>query len=308
MEKASASGRPVHDAYEKVALSDSELDGDIPELESNQDTVTTGWEAGQHRRRPRTILSTLWICARFVFIASSVFAWGASLWLTHRASVEIARAQALLPNQSSTTPTSSHISHDSSGSSSNHKITNPHHDSLNTIFIPGGRLPVAGYGLAYNTTYCNGWEDPEGAKARGCVLDPSQGGWVHELCHDPSILKEWLELPDFGWYLDSKREQRIPQDRVWAADIPGGVNTTMYTAQNFHIQHCKFVMRLRVKHTTRRNRGLGYLPLDPSHMNHCIHLMTEEADPNEMTQVILGKFGGGTEGFGLGGECYMPIL
>jgi hypothetical protein len=117
-----------------------------------------------------------------------------------------------------------------------------------------------------------------------------------------------MKLPDFGWYLDPKKEHRIPQHRVWAADIPGGVLTTMYTPQDFHIKHCAFVMRLRIKHTTRRNRGLGYLPLDPGHMNHCVHLMTEEANPKELTQVVLGNFGGGTSGFGLAGECYMPIL
>ena len=297
MERPSES-RPRDDAYEKVALND-------PELDSDEETVTPrtlpSWPHNPRRRKPRTLLSKLWLCTRVVFVTASVIVWAASLWLTYLASRELGRAHSLISNLSS------------SSSLPAYSEKNPplHHEMLTNGFVPGGTLPVPGYGLAYNTSYCNGWADPEGAKARGCVLDSSQGGWIHQLCHDPALLAEWMSLPDFGWHLDPKRTQRIPQEKVWAADIPGGVRTTLYTAQDFHVQHCKFVMRLRIKNGMRRNRGLGYLPLDPGHMNHCVHLMTEmntpESRASELTQVILGEFGGGTEGFGLGGECYMPI-
>ncbi|KAI1323994.1 hypothetical protein F5Y16DRAFT_424426 [Xylariaceae sp. FL0255] len=316
MEKITASSRPAHESYKRVALSDAASDGDMAELEtSSEDTIAAGWMPGHRQRHPRTLLSTLWLCLRFIFIVGSIFAWGVSLWLTHRATVEIERARTLLPVPSSAAAKpgghnqGSLASHDSSGGgSSSYKSTGPHHDALDSMFIPGGALPVAGYGLVYNTTYCNGWEDPEGAKARGCVLDPSQGGWVHELCHDPDLLEEWMQLPDFGWYLDPKKEIRISQDDVWAANIPNGVSTTLYTAQDFHIKHCTFVMRLRILHTTRRHRGLGYITLDPAHMKHCVELMTEDVNPKELTQVVLGNFGGGAYDFGLAGECYMPIL
>ena len=301
MERPSGS-RPHTIAYEKLAFDD-------PELDSNEGTVTPttppSWPPSSRQRHPRRLLSTLWLCARIVFILASILAWAASLWLTHLASRDLDRARSLIP--------------DSSTSNGNHpkpayldEDPPRHHEILTAGFIPGGTLPVPGYGLGYNTSYCNGWVDPEGAKVRDCVLDPSQGGWIHQRCHDPELLAEWLRLPDFGWYLDPHRMQQIPQEKVWAAEIPGGVNTTLYTALDFHIQHCKFVMRLRIKNGMRKNRGLGYIPLDPGHMYHCLHLMTEEntaeAKSSELTQVILGKFGGGTEGFGLGGECYMPYL
>ncbi|CAJ2508450.1 Uu.00g134760.m01.CDS01 [Anthostomella pinea] len=313
MEKTT-SPRPATDTYQKVSLSDTDLEGESPRRSSSDEgTPTPTWDKGYRRRKPRTILSTIWLFARALFIIVGISTWAASLWVVHEATGDMERARSLLllAKEATAVPSTPHAnSHDSSSSSSKsgHKITNPHHDSLNTMFIPGGTLPVAGYGLAYNTTYCNGWTDPAGAIERGCVLDPLQGGWVHELCHDAALTKEWLSLPDFGWYLDAERTHKVPQDRVWAADIPGGVDTTLYTVLDFHAQHCKSVMTLRIKHTTRRNKGLGYLPLDPGHMNHCIHLMTETPNPKELTQVVLGKFGGGTEGFGLAGECYMPIL
>ncbi|KAI0160426.1 hypothetical protein GGR57DRAFT_519308 [Xylariaceae sp. FL1272] len=311
MEKNTTSSRPDHDSYTKVTLSDAASDGGIADFETRSvDTIAAGWMPGRRQRHPRTLLSTLWLCLRFFFIVGSILAWGVSLWLTHRATAEIERARTLLPAPSSAAakPDGHNQGCLSSHDSGSHESTSAHHDALNSMFIPGGALPVAGYGLVYNTTYCNGWEDPEGAKARGCVLDPSQGGWVHELCHDPELLEEWMKLPDFGWYLDPKKENRISQDRVWAADIPNGASTTLYTAQDFHIKHCTFVIRLRIKHTTRRHRGLGYITLDPAHMKHCVELMTEDVNPKELTQVVLGNFGGGTYDFGLAGECYMPIL
>ncbi|KAK5996705.1 hypothetical protein PT974_02045 [Cladobotryum mycophilum] len=269
--------------YEKVSNNDLELESDEGTV-----TPTTSWP---RRRKQRTLLSTLWLCTRVVLIAASVIAWAASLWLTHLAGRELGQARGLVTDLG--------------------QEAKPEHKTPAHAFITGATLPAAGYGLVYNTSYCNGWEDPEGAKARGCVLDPTQGGWIHELCHDPALVKEWLKLPDFGWYLDPKKKQRISQEKVWAADIPGGVMTELYTAMDFHVQHCQFVMRLRIKHAMRKNRGLGYIPLDPSHMTHCLGLMTEEGlsehKKKELTQVVLGKFGGGTEGFGLGGECYMPI-
>ncbi|RFU72110.1 hypothetical protein TARUN_10153 [Trichoderma arundinaceum] len=293
--------RPGNGAYEKVALTD-------PELDSDQGTTTpTNWPYGLRRRHPRTLLSTLWLCTRVVFITASVAAWAASMWLVYLTSQELGQARSLITNITTVASTTT------TTTTSNEHRPHPHtHQETHNIgFIPGGTLPVAGYGFVYNTSYCNGWEDPQGAKARGCVLDPTQGGWVHELCHDPGLLREWMKLPDFGWYLDPKRKHRIPQEKVWAADIPGGVMTPLYTVMDFHVQHCKFVMRLRIKHAMRKNRGLGYIPLDPSHTLHCLNLITEEATPEtkakELTKVILGVFGGGTEGFGLGGECYMPL-
>ena len=283
--------------YEEVGSEDPELNSDC----GDEERVTLPkWPHGFQRRKPRTLLSKLWLCTRLVLITASVVAWLASLWLVHLTSRELGRARSLFPNTNNS-------------SRPIYTAENPIHPPQipTTSFIPGGTLPVPGYGFAYNTSYCDGWTDPEGAKARGCVLDPSQGGWVHELCHDPALRAEWMALPDFGWYLDPKRKRRISQDRVWAADIPGGVYTSLYTAMDFHVQHCRFVMKLRVKNGMRRDRGLGYLPLDPAHMYHCVDLMAEfgasTTKASQLTKVNLGNFGGGTEGFGLAGECYVPM-
>jgi hypothetical protein len=68
---------------------------------------------------------------------------------------------------------------------------------LGYTFIPGGYVNVPGYALVYNHTYCDGIRDPEGAKKRGCVFDPGQGGWIHRLCQDPEVLEWWMSLPEW---------------------------------------------------------------------------------------------------------------
>jgi hypothetical protein len=133
------------------------------------------------------------------------------------------------------------------------------------------------------------------------------------LCHDGELLDEWLGIRDFGWFLDPEGKQPISQKRVWAADIPGGIFTPLYTTGwDFHIEHCTFVVRLKIKNGMRRDRGLGYLALDVGHLDHCVKMMMEMNTPEkkgkDLNRVVLGAFGGGTEGFGLAGECYMPAV
>ena len=246
MERPSGSG-PHNDTYEKVAFNDPELDSEHSDDGTVTPTTLPNWPHNLHRRKPRTLLSKFWLCIRVIFITASVITWAASLWLTHLASRELGRARSLIPNPSN-----------SSSPAYGEESSALHYQIPVTSFIPGGTLPVPGYGLAYNTSYCNGWADPEGAKARDCVLDPSQGGWVHQLCHDPALRAEWVNLPDFGWYLDSKRKQQIPQAKVWAADIPGGVLTPLYTAMDFHVQHCNFVMSIGIQSLRYRHVGKRY--------------------------------------------------
>ncbi|KAH7321831.1 hypothetical protein BKA65DRAFT_513072 [Rhexocercosporidium sp. MPI-PUGE-AT-0058] len=303
MDKLSLPGTR-EDAYEKLSIHDPELDSDQGTITPMMDT--TSWSLCRHKRD--NLISCLWLCARVLFIATAVIACFASVWLIHLTSFELHQAQSILEDVRSSSSSTDYSTECSPESHSHyHETGGLSKSTLVPGFIPGGTLPVPGYGLVYNTTYCNGWADPEGAKLRGCVLDPSQGGWIHELCHDPALLAEWLKMPDFGWY--HERKHRIPQERLWAGDIPGGPLTELYTSQNFHIQHCKFVMRLRIKNGMRKNRGLGYIALDPGHMNHCVELLTApKTDPKELTKVIFGRFGGGTSGFGLASECYMPLL
>lgn len=73
--------------------------------------------------------------------------------------------------------------------------------------------------MVYRQSYCNGWADPQGARERGCILDSLQGGWIHELCTNPELLEEWKAMPDFGWYWDEERTQRISQEQVYAGEV-----------------------------------------------------------------------------------------
>jgi hypothetical protein len=113
------------DTYEKLTLSD-------PELDSDQETITP---RVLRQGKAQRIFPTLWLLAHIVFIAVSVVAWSASLWLTHLTSSELGRARSLALE-----PSSSNV----------------------LGFIPGGSLSVPGYGLIYNTSYCYGWQGRRG--------------------------------------------------------------------------------------------------------------------------------------------------
>ncbi|KAF3799123.1 hypothetical protein GCG54_00015304 [Colletotrichum gloeosporioides] len=80
-------------------------------------------------------------------------------------------------------------------------------------FLSGGHANVPDYGLVYNHTYCNGLKDPEGAKQRGCVFDPTAGGWIHHLCLDAELRDWWFSMSDFVWYEDFNRTKPISQEQ-----------------------------------------------------------------------------------------------
>jgi hypothetical protein len=137
---------------------------------------------GSSRKRSRSSFSSIWAYVRFMLLVTCAAGWFVAIAITWTASRDLI------------------------------KIPQPG-------FLPGGNLSVPGYGMVYRQDYCNGWADPEGARERGCILDSMQGGWIHELCTNPELLEEWNAMPDFGWYWDEERTQRIPQEKVYAGDI-----------------------------------------------------------------------------------------
>jgi hypothetical protein len=86
-------------------------------------------------------------------------------------------------------------------------------------FIPGGYAKVPGYGLVFNHTYCDGIRDPEGAKQRGCVFDPGQGGWIHRACQDPEVLEWWMSLPEWEVRLPIPPPQIEPSMFCYLPDL-----------------------------------------------------------------------------------------
>lgn len=150
------------------------------DLNSDEDTIISTKRSLLHCSC--TPLSSLWPYVRIILLATCAAGWLTAIAITWTTSKDLIR----IPEQG---------------------------------FIPGGNLSVPGYGMVYSDDYCNGWADPEGARRRGCILDSMQGGWIHELCTNPELLEEWTAMPDFGWYLDEERTQRIPQSQVYAGNV-----------------------------------------------------------------------------------------
>lgn len=145
------------------------------------------------------------------------------------------------------------------------------------FYVPGASIEASGFGLVYNRSYCDGIRDPAGARARGCVLDPIAGGWIHHLCSDTDLLMEFTALPDFGWFLDENRTRRVPQAQVWAGNLGG--RKVLYTVDDYHFRHCEYSVRSLIKNYGRRDVGLGQLLLDHDHMNHCLGRLVDFNTP-----------------------------
>lgn len=255
--------------YHRVSIGDEKDADDEISLSSDDDTLTPT----QHRRHAFSVAYLAWLVARFLVGAACVLTWAGSIFLAWRSTDEISRARQVVFPQG----------------------------QLN--FIEGGHLTGApGWGLVYNASYCNGLADPVGARQRGCVFDAAQGGWIHSLCSDRQLLEEFWKLPDFYWYTDFNRTQPISQEMVWRGEI--GQHQFLFTQDDFHWRHCEYVVRWLIKHGQSRSRGLGFLALDQSHVNHCFDEVSNRNTPEiryDQTESVH------IAGFGPYGECYMPI-
>lgn len=179
-----------------------------------------------------------------------------------------------------------------------------------TVTIDGVDIP--GYRLKYNASYCNEMEDPAGAPARGCVLDRVQGSWVPEICSDQELREEWDAMPDFGWYLDPERTQKISQERVYRGD-PDVVGRSVYTSVNYHLNHCIAVLRLRNKNSLRRDRGLTFHMLSHHHIEHCYDRFLDWLTPEGInitqmpTEIHFSSAGVVENKDERTSECYVPV-
>jgi hypothetical protein len=154
----------------------------VGEMDLNCDEETLASLQSSSRKRSCASFPSFWPLLRFVALGACAVGWFAALAITWTASKTLIK-------------------------------------SPQPGFLPGGNLSVPGYGMVYRQSYCNGWADPQGARERGCILDSLQGGWIHELCTNPELLEEWKAMPDFGWYWDEERTQRISQEQVYAGEV-----------------------------------------------------------------------------------------
>jgi hypothetical protein len=129
-----------------------------------------------------------------------------------------------------------------------------------------GDLQVPGYKLAYNTSYCRGVEDPDGAHARGCRLDPVHGGWIPILCSDEELYRDFTSKFDWKWYSDENRTTSISQAAVWQ----GQAGRRTYTVDDYHYRHCEYILKTLIRSHVSQTTADGYKVLDFPHLEHCL--------------------------------------
>lgn len=173
-------------------------------------------------------------------------------------------------------------------------------------------IEVPGYRLQYNASYCGEVVNPAGAFAQGCVLDRVQGGWVPEICSDRELRQQWDAMPDFGWYLDEARTQKISQERVYRGDADL-VGRSLYTGVNYHLTHCVAVLRLRHNNNLRRDRGMTFHMLSHHHIEHCFDRFLDWLTPEGLentrkpTEIIFSSAGVVSNKDERTAECYVPV-
>lgn len=158
--------------------------------------------------------------------------------------------------------------------------------ALGVDFVRTSRPLPKGFGLVYNSSYCNGVEDPHGACKRDCIFDPIHGGWIYRLCSDERLYEEFIGLPDFGWYMDPERTIRLPQEKVWQGE--GGAST--YTVDDFHYRHCEYILKSLFKNGQSDVRGLGFKLVDQEHLYHCLDRLVNYNTPeirNAPTEQVI---------------------
>ncbi|KAK2049012.1 hypothetical protein LZ31DRAFT_572851 [Colletotrichum somersetense] len=166
--------------------------------------------------------------------------------------------------------TGAHSSAGIHGSNSHHNDHQLHSNSAGE-----GILHLPGWRLAYNSSYCNGFHDPDGARARGCVFDPVQAGWVHGLCVDKELVENFINSHQWEWYDDELLTQRAIHDMV----LRGFGNKDAFTIDDFHFRHCEYIMKLLFRSVIRQSRGIGLLALQEEHLEHCLDILINKNTP-----------------------------
>ncbi len=86
----------------------------------------------------------------------------------------------------------------------------------------------------------------------------------------------------------------------------------MWTNEEWHFNHCLFILRLRAANSLLRIRGLSLSVLDLVHMDHCLSRVSVSGTARDRAKVNTENqftdFNGIEEMTGFAGECYMPML
>lgn len=132
--------------------------------------------------------------------------------------------------------------------------------------VGSGSLHIPGFRLAYNASYCDGNRDPDGARARGCIFDPLQTGWIPALCVNMNLTNEFTASQKWEWFHDEARTKPISNEIV----LQGLGGKYAFTSDDFHFRHCEYVMKQLIKDHLTQASAVGFKGLDKGHFEHCL--------------------------------------
>ncbi|KAK2052709.1 concanavalin A-like lectin/glucanase [Colletotrichum caudatum] len=177
--------------------------------------------------------------------------------------------------------------------------SNGHHHDHQVQHHPAGegRLHLPGWRLIYNSSYCNGIKDPEGARARGCIFDPVQTGWMHGRCVDKELTEEFINSHQWEWYDDEPLTKPTTQNTV----LRGFGNRDAFTIDDYHYHHCEYIMKALIRNVIRQPSAIGFKALDEEHLEHCLDRLINYNTPelrNAWTEHLMWTGSG---------ECYERV-
>ncbi|KAJ5021994.1 hypothetical protein PSV08DRAFT_357838 [Bipolaris maydis] len=160
------------------------------------------------------------------------------------------------------------------------------------------RLHVPGFRLAYNSSYCNGIEDPEGARARGCIFDPIQTGWMPGPCVDMELTNEFIASHEWKWFNDEALTKPNTQEAV----LRGYGGADAYTIDDYHFRHCEYTLKQLIKNHVTQAPAVGFKGFHKEHLEHCVDRLINYNTPeirNAWTEHVVWAGSGG---------CYERIV
>lgn len=161
-----------------------------------------------------------------------------------------------------------------------------------------GMLHIPGLRLAYNSSYCNGIEDPEGARARGCIFDPIQTGWMPGPCVDMELTNEFIATHEWKWFDDEALTKPNTQEAV----LRGYGSASAFTVDDYHFRHCEYILKQLIKNHVTQAPAVGFKGLDKEHLEHCVDRLINYNTPdirNAWTEHVV---------WAGSGECYERIV
>lgn len=253
----------------------------------------------------RTFLARWYGALLFGLLAVTFVAtWASTIALTWRLASEqsctAVSSEVDIPSAAGSHPTHNGGSHSPAKSESHGTHASPHDSSHggHDEHAGTGHLHIPGFRLAYNASYCNGVRDPTGARARGCIFDPVQTGWMPGLCVDTELTDAFIASHEWQWFEDEALTRPTTQETV----LRGFGGRDAFTIDDYHYRHCEYIMKQLIRNVIRQPNAIGFKGLDEEHLEHCLDRLINYNTPELREAWTEHLIWTGS------GECYERIV